>query len=367
MACKAAVVPASRRAGSAVLVLLSFVILFFLLGGTLAVHTQPHPAPDGARTRDYRYLMGTSVEVEAYGSSDEVRRPAIDRAFAAISEVDRLMSNYREDSELSQINRAARESIRVSDPMLSVLTAAQRVSAQSGGAFDITVGPIVRLWGFHDKIPHRPTTAELAAVRPLVDYRNLIIDTGQHSVRFARAGVELDLGGIAKGFAVEIAASVLRSGGLMGFIDAGGNQYLLGTPPGKRTWTVGIKDPERPARLLGVVETAETSVSTSAQSANFVEIDGRKMGHILDPHTLQPSDHAMSVTIFSRDATMADAMSKAAFILGPSEGLALVDRIPGMSAVIAYRRSDGTIGLSMSERLRAAFHRADEAARSEGR
>jgi thiamine biosynthesis lipoprotein len=306
--------------------------------------------------------MGTSVEVEAYGSSDEVRRAAIDRAFGAISEVDRLMSNYREDSELSHINRAAaRDAVRVSDPMLSVLSAAQRVSAQSDGAFDVTVGPVVRLWGFHDKKPHRPTAAELAALRPLVDYRNLLIDAGQHSVRFARAGVELDLGGIAKGFAVEIAASVLRSGGLAGFIDAGGNQYLLGTPPGKRTWTVGIKDPERPARLLGVVDTAETSVSTSAQSENFVEIDGRKMGHILDPHTLHPSDHALSVTIFSRDGTIADAMSKAAFVLGPAEGLALVDRIPGMSAVIAYRRPDGAIGLSMSARVRAVFHPADAA------
>jgi thiamine biosynthesis lipoprotein ApbE len=332
-------------------------IALLVIAGTITIRT--HAAQDGGRTRDFRYLMGTSVEVEAYGSNDAARRAAIDEAFGAIAEVDRLMSNYRDDSELSRINRlAAHQSVRVSDPMLSVLEAAQQVSARSQGGFDATIGPLVRLWGFHDKKPHLPTAAELAAVRPLVDYRNLLIDEQTHSVRFARAGVEIDLGGIAKGFAVEVAASALRRRALDGFIDAGGNQYLLGSPPGKRMWTAGIKDPDRPDRLLGVVESPETSVSTSADYATYVEINGRRFGHILDPHTLQPSDRALSVTILARDGTMADAMSKAAFILGPSAGLALVDSFPGMSAVIAYRRPDHSIGLAISPRLGAAFHPA---------
>jgi len=269
------------------------------------------------------------------------------------------MSNYGDDSELSRINRlAAQQSVRVGDPMRSVLEAAEQVSARSQGGFDATVGPLVRLWGFHDKKPHLPTAAELAAVRPLVDYHNLLIDEQTHSVRFARPGVEVDLGGIAKGFAVEVAANALRRRALDGLIDAGGNQYLLGNPPGKRMWTTGIKDPDRPDRLLGVVESPETSVSTSADYATFVQINGRKFGHILDPHTLQPSDAALSVTILARDATMADAMSKAAFILGPAAGLALVDSFPGMSAVIAYRGPDRSIGLAISPRLGGAFHPA---------
>jgi FAD:protein FMN transferase len=341
-------VAASRRARFA---------LLLLLAGAISPGTPA--AQDSGTTREYRYLMGTSVEVEAYGSPDTLRRAAIDEAFGAITEVDRLMSNYREDSELSRINRlAAHEPVRVSDPMLSILEAAQEMSAKSQGGFDATVGPLVRLWGFHDKKPHVPTTAELAAVRPLVDYHNLLVDRHAHSVRFARPGVEIDLGGIAKGFAVEVAANVLRGRALGGFIDAGGNQYLVGHPPGKRMWTAGIKDPDRPDRLLGVVDCSDTSVSTSADYSTFVEIKGRKFGHILDPHTLHPSDAALSVTVLSRDGTMADAMSKAAFILGPSAGLALADSFPGMSAVIAYRRPDGTIGLAMSPRLGSAFHPA---------
>ena len=157
---------------------------------------------------------------------------------------------------------------------------------------------------------------------------------------------------------MEIAAGALRRRGLDGFIDAGGNQYLLGLPPGKRVWTVGIKDPDRPDRLLGVVETAETSVSTSADYATFVEIDGRKYGHVLDPHTLRPSTAALSVTIFPATALLADAMSKAAFILGPKAGLALIDSFAGMTGLIAYRAPDGSVGVAMSEHLKGAFHRS---------
>jgi thiamine biosynthesis lipoprotein len=257
---------------------------------------------------------------------------------------------------LALVNRsAAFGAVSVSDAMFGVLDAARGVSAASSGAFDITVGPLVRLWGFHDRKPHIPTDAELAAVRPLVDYRNMILDADHHTVRFARPGVELDLGGIAKGFAVEVAAGVLRRRGLSGFIDAGGNQYLLGTPPGKRAWTVGIKNPDVRDQVMGVVETGEISVSTSADSYNFLVANGRKYGHILDPRTLEPSTEALSVTILSRDGTLADAMSKAAFILGPKAGIALVDSLPGMSAVIAYRNTNGTVGVAVSKRLAGSY------------
>jgi thiamine biosynthesis lipoprotein len=327
------------------------VAAFVLLG--VALHA------DAQETHQFRLLMGTSIEVQAFGGDERTRRAAIDEAFAAFVEVDRLMSNYRDDSELSAVNReAARHAVVVTDPLFAVLDAAQRVSAASNGAFDMTVGPLVRAWGFHDKTPHVPGAAELAAVRPLVDYRNVHLEKERHTVEFTHPQLDLDLGGIAKGFAVEIAAGVLRRRGLDGFIDAGGNQYLLGVPPGKRQWTVGIKNPIVPGEVLGVVETGETSVSTSADYNNFLVAGGRQYGHILDPRTLQPSTASLSVTILSRDGTLADAMSKAAFVLGPKAGLALVDSCPGMTAVIAYRRPDGSVGVAMSAALAAAYHPA---------
>jgi FAD:protein FMN transferase len=315
-------------------------------------------------THEYRFVMGTSVEVQAFGGDETTRREAIAEAFAAFADVDRLMSNYRADSELALVNReAARAGVPISDAMFAVLDAARRVSVASNGAFDVTVGPLVRLWGFHDKTPHLPTALELAAVRPLVDYRHVRLDPDRRTVRFTHPNVELDLGGIAKGFAVEIAAGVLRRRGLAGFIDAGGNQFLLGTPPGKRLWTIGIKDPAAPAQVLGVLDTAETSVSTSADYYNFLVAGDRQYGHILDPRTLQPAASALSVTIVSRDGTMADAMSKAAFVLGPRAGLALVDSFPGMAAVIVYRKPDGATGVMVSAALASAYHPAAVAQR----
>jgi FAD:protein FMN transferase len=324
---------------------------------TLSVVSHVTTAQGAGTTRAYRYLMGTSMSVDVFGGAADTRRAAIDEAFAAIADVDRLMSNYREDSELTAINRnAAREPVRVSDPMLAVLEAAARISRASGGAFDVTVGPLVRLWGFHDKRPHLPSPAELAVVRPVVDYRKMLIDSAAHTVRFTQTGMELDLGGIAKGFAVELAAGTLRRRGLAGIIDAGGNQYLVGTPPGKRQWRVAVRDPGARGQILGVIDIDEGSVSTSADDANFLTVNGRIYGHILDPHTLAPSNAALSATILSKDGTLADALSKAAFILGPRDGLALVDSVPGMAGVIAYRAQDGTTAVAMSSHLKQTFH-----------
>ena len=314
-------------------------------------------ATAGDTTREFRYLMGTSVQVAVFGRDEPSRRVAVDEAFAAMVEVDRLMSNYRADSELSRLNAsAARAAVRVSDPLFAVLDAARRISADSHGAFDVTVGPLVKSWGFFDKKPHVPAASELAAVRPLVDYRNVILDPRARTVRFTRPGVEIDLGGIAKGFAVELAANVLRQHGLSGMVDAGGNQYLVGTQPGKRLWTIGITHPERADDLLGEVDVREGSVSTSSGSANFLVAGSRRYGHILDPRSLQPSAAALSVTIVSRDATLGDAMSKAAFVLGPKDGIALIDSYPDMAGVIAYRKADGSIGVAVSSRMSGRFH-----------
>ena len=314
------------------------------------------PAADD-RTHDFRYVMGTSISVEVFGGTEAERRDAIEGAFAAVTEVDRLMSNYREDSELALVNRrAAVEPVRVSDAMLAVLRAAAEVSLRSGGAFDVTVGPLVRLWGFHDRKPHVPDAAELARVAPLVGYRNVVLDAAAHTVRFRRPGVELDLGGIAKGFAVELAAGVLRERGLAGSIDAGGNQFVVGLPPGRTSWSVGIKDPDRPERILGVVDVAGGSISTSGQYANALRVGSRSFGHVLDPRTLQPCDAARSVTVVGPDATLADALSKVGMVLGPARGREVIESFPSMSALIAYRRADGTMAIDVSPGLAGRFH-----------
>ncbi len=307
-----------------------------------------------------RMLMGTSIRIEASGGSETDRREALDEAFAAMVEVDRLMSNYRLDSELVLANRdASQHPVHVSDPLFSVLSAARLVSERSHGAFDVTVGPAIKLWGFFDKRPHVPSASELSAVRPLVGFALVQLDDRTRTVRFARPGVEIDLGGIAKGFAVELAAGALKRRGLSGFIDAGGNQYPIGHPPDRPAWRVGIQNPDSPGRLLGTVEAPEGSVSTTGGYHNFFEAGGRRYGHVLDPRTLQPSDSSLSATVIAGDATLADALSKPAFILGPRAGLALVESFPGAAAIIAFRDAQGGVAVAMSERLRATFRFAE--------
>jgi thiamine biosynthesis lipoprotein len=332
-------------------------LLAVIACGMVAVaSTRLRAADEPGQTRWFKYLMGTAMRVEAYGGTAADRQQAADEAFAAIAEVDRLMSDYRDDSELAAINRgAAHGAVPVSAPVMAVLQAAAHVSRASDGAFDVTVGPLVRLWGFKDKRPHLPSAAELAAVRPLVDYRAVVLDDSAGTVRFARDGVSIDLGGIAKGFAVELAAGSLKRRGLAGVIDAGGNQYVVGVPAGKAAWTIGISDPDRRGKLLGVVNAAEGAISTSSDASNFLVAGERRYGHLLDPRTLAPSEAALSVTILSPDGTLSDALSKAVFVLGPRRGLELLASFPGAAALVAFREPDGKVGIAMSPAFKRVF------------
>jgi thiamine biosynthesis lipoprotein len=334
-----------------------------LLGAaSLRGAARAHAADDPGQTRWFRYQMGTSVRVEVYGGTVADREAAATEAFGAIAEVDRLMSDYRVDSELSHLNEsAAHAPVAVSPPMFAVLDAAERVSRASGGAFDVTVGPLVRLWGFKDKRAHVPTPAELAEVRPVIGFRNVVIDRESRAVRFARPGVQIDLGGIAKGFAVEVAAGSLRRRSLSGLIDAGGNQFMVGLPPGKHRWSVGIGRPDAPQGLLGALDLPGGALSTSSDASNFLSENGRTYGHLLDPRSLQPSNASLSVTIVSPDGTLSDALSKAVFVLGPRNGLALLASFPGTSGIVAYRQANGGIGVALSPSLTQAFHPSPKA------
>jgi thiamine biosynthesis lipoprotein len=312
---------------------------------------------DQIQTRAYRYLMGTSMRVEAIGGSAEDRNQAAEEAFGAIAEVDRLMSDYRDDSELTFINRnAASGPVPVSAPTFAVLATAARVSSASAGAFDVTVGPLMQLWGFKDKQPRVPTPGELDRVKGVVGAGNIVLDSRAQTVRFARPGVAIDLGGIAKGFASELAAAALQRRGLSGLVDAGGNQYLVGHPLGKSTWSIGIRSPESADKLLGVIDVSDGALSTTSDASNFLVAGGVRYGHVLDPRLLRPSDAALSATVVSKDGTLADALSKAAFVLGPKDGLELLESIPGAAGVIAYRGPNGKVSVAVSPSLAHAFH-----------
>lgn len=334
-----------------------------LVVGSLIVGAVVVDATLSGTTSERRYMMGTEILVEAYGGSEPQRRETVAQAFGAFSEVDRVMSDYRTDSELSQLNaKSGSGPVRVGEPLFAVIDAARRVSEASGGAFDITIGPAMAAWGFKTKKPRVPPERELAALRTVVGFSKVRLNAKARTVSLPK-GASIDLGGIAKGFAVELASSALRAHQLNGFIDAGGNQYLLGSPErGTRDWTIGIKDPDSPSRVLGSLTLpGGFSVSTSSQRANFLEYQGRRYGHILDPRTLTPAETALSVTVIARDATIGDALSKAAFLLPVDAALRVVQSFnPGGqdAGVVIFRRGPAGIDVALSPWLTPRFTRS---------
>lgn len=298
-------------------------------------------AAGGAVTR-MRPLLGTFVEITAEGSDEARAARAIDSAFAAIEEVDRLLSSHRADSELATINAAAGErAVAVSPWTWECLSRGVEIGRASGGAFDVTCQPMLALWGFFQKRGYRvPSAGELAAVRPLVDYRNVLLLRGDFSTRalasapwslgerrvgLLRPGMRLDVGGIGKGFAADKAVEALRAAGVRsGLVRCWGDLRAFGP----RTWRVGVADPARPDRAAVEMGIRDEGFSTAGDYRNAFEVNGRRYSHVLDPRTGMPVRRFHSCSVRAPSGTLADAWSTAL----------LVD--PGLSLPAGVRVAD---------------------------
>lgn len=275
--------------------------------------------------------MGTLVEMQIFGASREKAQAAAANAFAAIQRGDDLMSSYKETSEISIINREAhRHPVRVSNETFFVIQRALEFSRLSDGAFDVTVGPLVRLWGFFRKEGYRvPSDAEIGAARARCGWEKVILDAQNKTVRLEREGMEIDLGGIAKGYAVDQALEALRREGVKrAKVDAGGQIGFLGFPRTGKKWEVGIENPRHPGQISKWIEVGEEAVATSAATQNYFELNGKRYGHILDPRTGRPAQSkVLSVTIVAPRGIDADSLSTALFVLGPGKGMPLAKKL----------------------------------------
>jgi thiamine biosynthesis lipoprotein len=200
----------------------------------------------------------------------------------------------------------------------------------------------VKLWGFQGGTPSLPSEEEIAGARALVGSEKII--WGEHSPRIGLPpGMELDLAGIAKGYAVDRCAMILRSYGVTSaLVNLGGNMYAIGAPPGKESWTIGIRDPVATDAVIGSFSLRDAAVATSGNYENFVEIDGKRYGHIIDPRTGYPVDHVLSVTVVASTALEADALSTGFFVLGPDKAAEALDGLPGVRALFLMPDGDGT-------------------------
>lgn len=293
-------------------------------------------APVPARFESRQTHMGSEFKIVLYTTETDGARRASDSAFARIAALDKSLSDYDPESELMRLcDRAGGPPVAVSDDLYRCLERASAMSRLSGGAFDATVGPVGRLWRRARRNRLMPEPETLAKARALVDYRNVRLDAKARTVRLAKGGMKLDLGGIAKGFACDEAMAELKRLGIASALVAGaGDIVVSGPPPDRPGWRIGVAapdgDPARPSRFLALKDAA---ISTSGDAERFVEIDGKRFSHIVDPRTgLGVIDRA-SVTVVARDGATADSLATAIFVLGPQKGLALAEEIQGAAAL----------------------------------
>ena len=320
-----------RSNGNRIGWLVRVAVVVLLLGGC-----RPDP-PGGAKpatAKRSRELMGTFAEVTAVAADQATADAAVGAAYAALEAVSSLMNAYDPGSELSRLNRQpSGEPFVVSDATLRVLTRSAEVSAASGGAFDVTCRPLLKLWRQAAERDALPTADELAAVRAQVGWPHVQLDVAAGTVTVDAAGVEIDLGAIAKGFGLDEAVAALRSAGASaGLVNVGGDVCGFGVRADGSAWRIGIRHPFQQA-LYGQLELRDRAVATSGLQQRFFEVAGQRYSHIVDPRTGQPAAQAPSVTVLALDGATADAWATALSVLSVEEGRALVATLPDVEAL----------------------------------
>jgi thiamine biosynthesis lipoprotein len=312
-----------------------------MLAGMLYVRSRPSGVVEV--NSGFRVVMGTFSRVVVIARSQRAAQRCIEAAFDVQNRIESLMSDFRDDSELSKVNHlAAQGPVPVSEMTFEVLQRAVHFSTLSNGAFDVTVGPLVDLWRKAGETDLPPTEEALAEARRRVGSDKLILDERNRTVRFAVAGMRVDLGGIGKGYAVDKAVEAMQKcGALGGMVDLGGNIRCFGRPPQEQEhWRIGLQDPNvgpdefggtKPLLILAL---ANESVATSGDYRRFVKVRGEKQSHVIDTATGKGANKLVSDTIIAPDATTADALSTAVNVLGLEKGLALIERIDGAEAIL---------------------------------
>jgi thiamine biosynthesis lipoprotein len=312
-------------------------LVLLLLGLLLAAgwwRLQSAPGP----LLETRLLMGTTVTIEADGLARDRLTAAVAAAFTEIARIEALMTPHRADSDVARLSAAPRTAT-VAPETAEVITLGLEIAARSGGAFDLTLGRLKMLWGIETETPRVPETAELTAALAEIGPGALTVTGKQIHKRAPQLAV--DLGGIAKGYAVDRALAVLRAYGVTSAaVNAGGDIALLGSKQG-RPWRIGIQHPRRPGEVLTTLEVIDRAVVTSGDYERSFEQDGRRYHHLFDPRSGYPAERCQSVTVLAPGAMLADALATALFVLGPEAGLALLADYPHVDAL--FVAADGRL------------------------
>lgn len=282
---------------------------------------------------DAREKMGTKVEIQLWADSEAAARPLLAAGMAEFDRIESWMSTYRDDSEISRVNRlAAREPVKVSAELFGIVQKSLELSVLTDGAFDITFDSVGRLYDFRAGV--RPDAESIRKNLPDINYRHVVLDPAASTIRFTKEGTRINLGGIGKGYSCERVIELLRKAGVTNALaNAGGDTRLLGDRRGK-PWVVGIRDPDDGQRWVTRLALDNEAISTSGDYERFFDEGGVRYHHILDPKSGKSASGVRSVTIIGPDTTMTDGLSTSVFVMGPERGLALIEATPGYAAVV---------------------------------
>ena len=287
--------------------------------------------------------MACAYAIVAYGDDAGALPRILEAALDEVDRIDRLMSHYKPESPLSRLNRdAAAGPVVVTPELFDFIAECLRYSRDSDGAFDITVGPLMKTWGFFRGGGRLPSAQEVEDVRGRIGYAHVVLDARARTIRFDRPGIELDLGGIAKGYAVDRVVDLLRREHVAAaLVSAGGSTiYALGAPPGRDAWDVDIQDPVDSDRIALTVPLKDRALSVSGRSEKSFERDGVVYSHIMDPRTARPVQGILGVAVLTSTGTAGDALDDALFVQGVERSRAYLQRLPATEAIF-FLPADG--------------------------
>jgi thiamine biosynthesis lipoprotein len=305
------------------------------------------------RSHEYvsdQFLMDTLISIKVYGKDPETLRKAVDAAYAEMRRIAELSDGFPQPgtaafngSDVCRINaQAGRQPVRVDGDILAMLLLAKKYNELSEGAIDVTVGPLMDLWGFAEDTPRVPPPDRIRAALALVDSKDLLLNERERTAFLRRAGMKLDMGAVAKGYATEKALQVLKNHGItQALLDAGGNIRVLGRNTFNAPWRIGIKDPRKSDAIAAILPLEDASAVTSGDYYRFFESGGKRYHHILDPRSGYPADRHMSVTVVTKDAGLADILSTVFFVLPPEKSLEMAEKMAGVELFLIS--ADGRI------------------------
>jgi thiamine biosynthesis lipoprotein len=295
-----------------------------------------YEARETVRYEDSRVSMACVYSIVVYGHDLAPLRQTVNAALDEVDRIDRLTSHYKKESELSHVNReAARSPVKVEPELFDFLAECLRYSRESDGAFDITVGPLMKAWGFFRGEGRLPSDVELNEAKGRIGYQRVVLNPKERTIFFDKAGVELDLGGIAKGYAVDRAVALLKQQGVnSALVSAGGSTiYGLGLPPGKSAWEVEVQDPVDHNQIAATVRLKDQALSVSGSSEKFFELEGVRYSHVMDPRTGRPVHGVLSVAVVTGSGVDGDALDNVFYVLGAERSKAYLKKFSASEVI----------------------------------